>query len=149
MITIMNMNIMMTKQSKTYTYGDYQFTTTYQLHESNMSDGRTLYQYIEDYDKKCNIYFQKETYNLPVTNYIKEEALKYSNYYTSQIKTEYKNQITWYNQEFYTQNNKLFLKIYAMKDYNTNNIYHIDALPNGTDCSLIIKEITDNFTKKN
>lgn len=137
------------KQSKTYTYDDYQFTTTYRLYETELYDGRTLYQYIDDYNKTCNIYFKKEIYNLPVTNYLNEEALKYPDFYTSQIKTEYKNRITWYNQEFYAQNNILARKMYAMKDYNTNNIYQIDALPNGTDCSLVIKEITDNFTKKN
>ena len=137
------------KQSKTYTYDDYQFTTTYRLYETELYDGRTLYKYIDDYSKTCNIYFKKEIYNLPVTNYLNEEALKYPDFYTSQIKTEYKNRITWYNQEFYAQNNILARKMYAMKDYNTNNIYQIDALPNGTDCSLVIKEITDNFTKKN
>ena len=137
------------KQSKTYTYGDYQFTTTYKLYETELYDGKTLYQYIDDSSKTCNIYFKKEIYNFPVTNYLNDEALKYSDFYTSQIKTEYKNRITWYNQDFYTLNDKLAHKMYAMKDYSTNNIYHIDALPNGTDCSLVIKEITDNFTKKN
>ena len=136
-----------------YELGNYEFTTPYILNQTTNTNNSNVYQYHPNGDTNKNCLFQiNRTYtNNYVNTFLTIEQQKYPNYNVSSINTDEKvNKITWYYQYLYPQITNDYVRIDAMKDFYSNEIYSITTLSyNTNECEVITNDIKNNFKKKN
>lgn len=136
-----------------YEIGNYKFYTPYILNQTVKTSTSNVYEHHpnEDINKNCIFQVNRTYTKNNIETYLMIEQQKYPNYKISNIYKETKtNEITWYYQYLYPQISNDYIKINAMKDHYSNEIYSITTMSyNTNECEEITNNIINNFKKKN
>lgn len=141
-----------TVEKQTYTISNYQFETEYDLKLYSSTSNSQIYKYSTDTQTpyycliKTEVNTSSNTY--PRNFLISKQNNDYLYYNASNVSTESYNNKTWYTQYYYPPNSDDYVKINAMKDYNTYEIYAVTTMSFGSNvCEEVTKDILMNFEK--